>query len=404
MTTLHKDKLLPSMKSILRNRPWLRIGFLIFWLIGIFTALSTLAAEPRKPIVIGLTAEFGVQGSHAAQSIEKGIALAIDEINAAGGLPDGRKLELATRDDRGVPARGVDNFVEFAANPDIVAVFCGRFSPVALEIFPHATQHRLLLLDPWAAADAITAPRDNQPGYVFRLSMTDTWAIEAMLDHARKGGLKRFALLVPNTAWGRSSEAALLAYQKSHAGLSSTTYWYNWGETDFADRLDQASRNGAQALLMVANEAEGLPIVKQMAAQPPGRRLPVFAHWGILAGDFGLKARPHLDQLDFSVAHTFSFKDARQPKARQVEAGIRRLFAIDPSQLPAQVGFAHAYDLTHLLARAIVKAGSTDRAALRDALEQLGPYDGLVRRYDRPFTRERHEALAVFSHAAGRAV
>jgi branched-chain amino acid transport system substrate-binding protein len=57
------------------------------------------------------------------------------------------------------------------------------------------------------------------------------------------------------------------------------------------------------------------------------------------------------------------------------------------------VGVAHAYDGVHLLARAIRLAGTAERPAVRDALEKLGNYQGLVRRYNPPFTRERHEAL-----------
>jgi branched-chain amino acid transport system substrate-binding protein len=44
---------------------------------------------------------------------------------------------------------------------------------------------------------------------------------------------------------------------------------------------------------------------------------------------------------------------------------------------------------------AIRKAGSADRRRVRDALERLGPYDGLVQRYPVPFTPERHEALSA---------
>ena len=55
---------------------------------------------------------------------------------------------------------------------------------------------------------------------------------------------------------------------------------------------------------------------------------------------------------------------------------------------------AHAYDFTHLLALAIKRAGSTDREAIRRALEQLPRHDGLVRRYQPAFTAERHEALS----------
>jgi branched-chain amino acid transport system substrate-binding protein len=361
--------------------------------VGLLVPGWLAAAQTTQPVVIGLTAEFGVQGSQTAQSIEKGIALAIDEINAAGGVLGGRKLVLDTRDDRGVPARGVDNFTDFAARPDVVAVFCGRFSPVALEIAPVASKLRLPLLDPWSAADDITKQRGSEPNYAFRLSLTDTWAIETMLDYVRGRGIKRIALFVPNTAWGRSSEAAMLAYIRRHPGFLHDVFWYNWGDIDFNERLVQALAKGAQALVTVTNEFEGLPIIKQMASLPPSQRLPIISHWGLLGGDFANSARAYLDQVDFSVVHTFSFSDARGSKAQAVAAGVKRLFGIDVSQMRAQVGFAHAYDLTHLLAQAINKAGSTDRAAIRRALEHLEAHEGLVRRYDKPFTPTRHEAL-----------
>lgn len=377
----------------MRNSYLIRVGFALLWMLGLSMSVVVLAAEPLRPVTIALTAEFGVRGSHAAQSIEKGILLAIDEVNAAGGVLGGRPLALLKADDRGVPARAVDNFTDFAANPDVVAVFCGRFSPVALEIAPHAGKLGLPLLDPWSAADAITAHSGSGPNYVFRLSLTDTWAIETMLDHVRKNGFNRLALFVPNTAWGRSSEAALIAYNKRHGGLRHETFWYNWGDTEFGDRLAQASANGAQALIMVANETEGLPIVRKMAELPAAKRLPIISHWGILAGDFAASAGAAIEQVDFSVVHTFSFSDTQSAKAQAVGKGIKRLFNIEPTALRAQVGFAHAYDLTHLLAKAITRAGSADRAAVRQALERLDAHQGLVRRYARPFTAERHEAL-----------
>ena len=65
----------------------------------------------------------------------------------------------------------------------------------------------------------------------------------------------------------------------------------------------------------------------------------------------------------------------------------------DPSRIPSVVGLAHAYDLLHLVARAINRAASTDVAAVRTALESLPPYEGVIRRYAPAFTATRHEAL-----------
>lgn len=370
-----------------------RYFFLLLTMLLLAWSVSegAFAEDGPPPIVVGLTAEFGVEGSHSAQSIEKGVALAIDEINRAGGVLGGRRLVLETRDDRGVPARGIDNFIDFAARPEVIAVFGSRFSPVVIEIAPLAARHGLMLLAPWSAADAIT--RQPSPNYVFRLSMIDTWAMDAMLNEVRKRRFRHVALFVPNTAWGRSNEAAFLAGTKRKSSVDHHTYWYNWGDTEFKSRLKQARAAGAQALIMVANEFEGVPIVKQMAALPESERMPILAHWGLLAGDFAKATGGALEAVDFSVAHTFSFQDTDRPQAQAVAAGVKRLFNLDVRNMRAQVGFAHAYDLTHLLAKAIRKAGSTDRRAVRNAMERLDEHEGLVRRYATPFTPARHEAL-----------
>lgn len=358
----------------------------------IVACCASAAAHAAAPIVIGISAEYGVKGSWAAQAIEKGVKLAQAEINAKGGLLGGRQLQIETRDDRGVPARGMDNLKELAAVPDIVAVFCGRFSPVAIEQVAVANREHLLLLDPWAAADGI-ANNGGDPNYVFRLSLTDTWAMNALGEYARRKNWKRLALFVPNTAWGRSSLAAFDAYAAKHGGLRSDNYWYNFGDSEFSEKLLQASERGASAILLIANETEGALVVQQMAALPQNRRLPLISHWGITGGNFALAAGKALQAVDLQVVQTFSFHDARTARAKRVAAAYQGQFGEDVAQLQAVAGFAHAYDLTHLLALAITKAGTSEREAVRTALENLGPYAGLLRDYPRPFSPANHEAL-----------
>jgi branched-chain amino acid transport system substrate-binding protein len=349
-------------------------------------------AAEKPPILLAVNAEYGVQGSQTAQSIEKGVRVAAAEINAAGGLLGGRMIEVIQRDDRGLPARAIDHLRELAENPDVTAVFCGRFSPVALELAPVANQKQMLLLDPWAAADGITKAA-GKPNYVFRLSLTDTWAMDAMLRHALNRKLDRLAVFLPNTSWGRSSEAAIASFARKHPNLHIAINWYNWGDVEFSDKLARARADGMKALLMVANEAEGSLLVKQMAALPAGSRLPIISHWGIAGGNFAGMVGPALNEVDLSVVQTFSFASARGARAKQVARIYAGLFGDSPAKMHAQVGFAHAYDLTHLLAKAISLAGSTRRPEVRDALERLPEYEGLVRRYKRAFTASNHEAL-----------
>jgi branched-chain amino acid transport system substrate-binding protein len=357
----------------------------------IFLAMGEVWAQAvHSPLVIGLTAEFSMPGSHAAQAIEKGIQLAIHEINSRGGVL-GRELALAKRDDRGVPARAIDNFSAFAANPDVVAVFCGRFSPVAIELAPLANALRVPLLDPWAAADEIV--RQSTPNFVFRLSLTDTWAMEVLLSHARGRGFNKLLLMLPNNGWGRSSEAAALRHANSMRNLQLSVAWYNWGDTDFSSHLVRTQEGGAQAVIMVANEFEGARIVQQMASLPPAQRVPIISHWGIVAGDFPAATGDALRSVDLVVVQTFNFNSMGSHRGQQVAAGFKRKFGVDVEDLHAQAGFAHAYDLTHLLAAALAKAGSPIRSSIRDAFERIDGYEGLVRNYRHPFGPRDHEAL-----------
>lgn len=375
------------------------IKYIAFLSIGL-TVNFAIAAEVKPAVLIGLTAEFGVKNSLSAQSVEKGILLAIDEINTAGGVLDGRQLKLLSRDDRGVPARGQDNLKEFATYPDMLAVFSGRFSPVTIEIAPIANELKILLLAPWSAADSIT--KHPHPNYVFRLSLKDSWAVNAMLNHARKRNYKKLALFLPNTAWGRSCEQAVLAYQKKDNYFRYVTFKYNWGETDFRQKMNEIQNIGPDAVILVSNESEAAPVVQLIAEQAANNRLPIISHWGIMGGDFQKITGDALTKVDMTVVQTFTFNDASSLKTKQVISGIKRLFGMSVNDLHAQAGFAHAYDLTYLLVQAINKAGTTDRVAVRNAMEKLSAHQGLLRTYKHPFSKTDHEALDIHQLFMGR--
>ena len=103
-----------------------------------------------------------------------------------------------------------------------------------------------------------------------------------------------------------------------------------------------------------------------------------------------------LDKVDLSVLQTFSFIDPPFPDRaeRVVKAYVARYSDVaEARDIFAPVRTAHAYDLIHLLALAIEKAGTTDREAVRNALENLREHKGLVRNYSPAFTTKMHDAL-----------
>lgn len=363
-------------------------------LIALFFIIPCPADAAEKTVYIGLDAEFGHATSTSDDAIKRGILIAIDEINRSGGVLGGRKLALVERDNRSVPARAVQNVKDLAAIPDLVAVFCGKFTPAVLETVPVVHQVGIPLLDPWAAGDKII---DNgyTPNYAFRLSLRDSWAVPVMIKHARKKGASRIGLLTPITSWGRGNHEAVLKYVANNPQIELTSVqWYNWGDDSLMDKYQAIRKSGAQAVILIANEREGSILVKEMAALPEKERMPVISHWGVSGGDFTALTGPAIGKVDFSVVQTYSFLDAKGEKVSNVLSAAKRLFNIkDIKDIKSPVGTAHAYDLTHMLALAINKAGSTDRKAVRDALEKITGYSGLIKYYEQPFTEQRHEAL-----------
>jgi len=362
-------------------------------LLGLLSLAAPLHAA--QPIKIAIDAEFGIPGSTSAQAIEHGAQVAVNEINADGGLL-GRKLVLVIRDNRAVPARSRNNLRELAADPYVVAVFCGRYSPAVIELLPEIQRLKLPLLDPWAAADPITA-NPATSSYVFRLSLRDSWALQVMMRYATSMGAQKVGLLVPNTSWGRSSmKAAERVASDDTKQIIVGAQWYDWGDASLMDHYQALRRAGAEALVFVANDQEGAILTNEIAALPKDERLPIVTHWGIAGGDFFDKTSAALSVVDLTVVQTYSFIGKKDAHAKRVLAGLKAVTGSDdPRKVVSAVGVAHAYDLVQLLAMAIRQAGSTNREAVRDALENLGPYDGLVRKRIKPFTAERHDALSI---------
>jgi branched-chain amino acid transport system substrate-binding protein len=348
-----------------------------------------------RPVLIGADVEAGDGSSTSDEAILVGARLAIEDINSAGGLPGGRRLELVARDNRGVPSRGVHNARAFAEMPDMPAFLCGKFSAIALEQLPVLHENKLVLLNPWSAADAII---DNgySPNFAFRIGLRDSWAIAHMLDHLSRSGLGDIGLMMPSTAWGRSSAAAIETLVPGYSDVRiRATAWHLWGgDLDIVASYRELLRAGARSILLVANEREGAALVRGVAALPPSERLPIVSHWGITGGDFAEMCGPALNEVDLQVVQTFSFHQPRNALAKSLASRAARALGFDdPRRIPSAIGVAHAYDLVHLLALGISLAPSADRSAVRDALERLPAHEGVIRRYAPAFSPTRHEGL-----------
>jgi branched-chain amino acid transport system substrate-binding protein len=357
--------------------------------------LWTAGASGKEPVYLGLDAEFGHKTSTSAQAVLQGMEVAVEEINQAGGVLGGRPLEILVRDNRSITAVGLDNLRELSQIPGLVAVFGGKFSPIYIESLPLVHELGIPLMDPWGSADLIT-DHHYRPSFTFRLSIKDAWVGPAFVRFAREHyRAQRLGVLLPNTAWGRSNKSALENAVASASVQLVGHHWYNWGDASLIQSYQQLRNAGAQVIVLIANETDGSVLVKEVAALPVEQRLPILSHWGVTGGNFHKMSGDALGKVDFAVVQSYSFLGQDGPAARRVLNALKRRYGIaSASFVQSPVGVAHAYDLTHLVARAVNKAGSTDKVKVRDALETLGSYDGLVRRLGVPFTRTRHDALS----------
>ena len=111
------------------------------------------------------------QSAKSGEAIVRGLSVAIDEINAKGGVL-GKKLELVVRDDESNPAKGVVAARELVQREKVAALFGGLDTPVSLAIVPFVNQAKAPFMGVWAAGTGITrnGAADN---YVFRVSAVD---------------------------------------------------------------------------------------------------------------------------------------------------------------------------------------------------------------------------------------
>jgi branched-chain amino acid transport system substrate-binding protein len=380
------------------------LAYTIVALIIITTVPLTRASDAQlpklqpgtAPIIIGLDADMSSGSAEAGEAIRRGIELAMNEINQAGGVL-GRPLQLVVRDHRGNPARGVDNVEAFARIKHLVAVVGGLHTPVALQELATIHRHQIVYLVPWAAGTGIIA-NNYKPNFAFRVSVRDEYAGEFLISRAIRSGYQRPGLLLERTGWGRSNEQAMTKALAARGLKPAGIRWFNWGARDMTNAIKALVLARADVIMLVANAPEGSKVVNSMSALPQAQRLPIISHWGITGGQFFNQSHSRLVNVELTFLQTFSFLAPPFPdRARRVLERYCRMFpnCQSPRSLLSPVGTAHAYDLINLLALAIRKAGTIERAAVRDALEQLDRYEGLVRNYDPPFTVDHHDALTV---------
>lgn len=175
---------------------------------GLLPAAPGVAAQ--GPIRIGEVNSYKLFPAFL-EPYRMGWQLALDEVNAAGGV-NGRKLEIIARDDGGNPGNAVRVAEELVSREKVDLLAGGFLSHIGLALTDFAKQRKTFFLAAEPLTDKIVWEGGNR--YTFRLRPSTYMQVAMLVPEAVKANKKRWALVYPNYEYGQSAAATFKALMR----------------------------------------------------------------------------------------------------------------------------------------------------------------------------------------------
>jgi len=318
-------------------------------------------------VVIGVTGPFS---QPRGVSMKAGAELARDEINKAGGI-NGTPIELVFADDSANVDAAVRIANEFRANKQMVAVIGHLTSGPTAAAAPvyNGEGSPMALISPSASSPALT---EDGGRAVFRICPTDFAHGQALARHARNAlHARTAAILYENDTYGRGVSANFVTDFRQLGGTILSEDPYNKAITSFEPYLRRLQQRGGANVILIAGTRDG---AERILATRDSLRITST----VLAGDgvVGIEATGRSEGIFVSSAW---LPDRADPTNQTFVSAYR---AANAGATPDHRG-AGAYDIVHILARAIGAVG-TDRVKVVTYLESVGnatpAYDGVTGR------------------------
>ena len=322
----------------------------------------------------GVTIKVGefasLSGSEAAfgRSSHNGTVLAVEDINAAGGVL-GKKLELLTEDDQSKDGESATGVKKLISRDKVVAILGEVASGRSMEAAPICQLFKIPQISP-----SSTNPKVTQMGdYIFRVCWEDKFQGGKVLASFALNSLKakKIALL---TDVGSPYSVGLANFFKegflAGGGQITGEQKFTKDDKDFKAQLTAVKGGAPDAIFIPAYYGQVTLIALQ--ARELGFTIPLFGGDGWEAPELiqGPGAAEALKGCFFST-HFSPDQDA--PKAKAFVASYEKKFGARPDAMGAL-----GYDSVLALVDAIKRAGSTDGTKIRDALAATKDLDGVT--------------------------
>ena len=310
-------------------------------------------------LIASLTGKFSALGSEDKKAVE----LAIEQVNAKGGLL-GKKLTLVTRDDQTLPDKSVLAYNDLKA-ANVVAIIGSVFSNSALATLPFAERDGIPYLSPSPADEQVEPIRR----YVFVIPALSRTYAERYLEYMQAQKIKKIAVAHDTKgAYATAGYNATKALAAKYDVQIVKDEVFEMTTSDFSPLFTHIKGSGAQAFLFWGTGPAGVTVAKQYAATKVG--IPLLLGPSQASKLWLAPVGPDAEGVTVSsaigVVGDYLSEGAQKQVIAQMAAPFEQKYGYPPPQF-AQDG----YSACLLLFEAMKKSGSYKRDSIRDALEQM---------------------------------
>jgi len=318
-------------------------------------ALGAALAAPAaaQTIRIGFHAPLTGFAASDGKSALNGAELAVEQINAAGGV-NGRKLELVVQDDQAKADQAVPLANKYIGE-GLKIVISGSYSGPTRAAAGVFQQARI----PYISSYAIHPDITRAGNYVFRTSfmgeVQGRAAGKFIGDVLKK---KKVTLLTLNNDFGQALSAGFKEVAPKQGVQIASEYTYAMGDRQFGSIVASVKRDAPEVLYVSGYFFNGGPLVAQLRAG--GVTVPIVGTEGFDTHNFIAIAK---DAAEGVMITTSLDRDSKLPAMRQFIEDYERKF-----NTPADMVAASVHTAINVAANALSKAGAEDPAKIRDAI------------------------------------
>lgn len=307
----------------------------------------------------GKEATFGI-------SSHEGTVLAVEELNAAGGVL-GKKIKLLTEDNQSKAGESANAVNKLVAKDSVVAVLGEVASSRSLEAAPICQSNKTPMISPSSTNPKVTETGD----FIFRVCFIDPFQGTVMANFAKKT-LKAQKIAVFTDVKSDYSKGLAKFFKEAYTkagGQIASELDYNGGDKDFKGQLTAIKSSAPDGIFVPGYYTDAALICIQ--AKEVGLNVPIFGGDGWESEKLTEIGQDAVEGTYFSTHYT---PDAGGDKGKVFVEAYKKRYS---GKLPDAMA-ALGYDSAMILADAIKRAGSTEGQKIRDALAATKDYDAVT--------------------------